>query len=426
MPVYEVKFRESPNGPVRQQLVEAEAEAVVLNTLEGRNYSVLSIINRQKKSLRHRLAQVVRGNVNLSFRWGVTSAELALLCEVMKSLYASGLDLPQILEMTAAETPNGWLRKRLVRVRQLFNEGSDVYTAMSDPRCRKAFPVLMRETIRTGLANGRLDNSLARLAEIYRRNSETKRQTITAMIYPGIALLVFLAVCTVLAIIIPTAMEEAIGPDGLQTALPLLPPQIRLLFFLKAHKIFLLAPPAAIVGLAVLWSLGKRHRATRIALTRVERKVPLIGKLLYKFALVRFLDLMAANNETGIEVPESLRLIRGSVGDALMEESVERMRTNILTTGLNLADAMNAPQEHSVYPGLVRQMVRAGMSSGKLTESLLPIMEYYELEAEAALKRTLDAMTPVMIILLGAVIGPIVYGVYQSINILGEQIATGV
>ena len=97
------------------------------------------------------------------------------------------------------------------------------------------------------------------------------------------------------------------------------------------------------------------------------------------------------------------------------------MRDRILTEGSGLGQALSAPEETKIFPGIVRQMVRAGEESGRLTESLLPIIAFYMGQAKATLKRTLDMMTPVMIVLLGCVVGPVVIGVYKTLILLTEM-----
>ena len=101
------------------------------------------------------------------------------------------------------------------------------------------------------------------------------------------------------------------------------------------------------------------------------------------------------------------------------------MRDRILTAGAGLGEAMSVPQEFSIYPGLVRQMVRAGDESGRLTEMLLPIVGYYSGQARATLKRMLDLLTPVMVILLGGVIGPVLVGLYKTLVLLQDVSAFG-
>jgi type II secretory pathway component PulF len=425
MAKFDVIYREASQGETQRRVIEGHAEALVRRDLEAEGCRVLAIMRLRDAGVRARLKDLLIGKMNVSIRFGVSTGELALICEVFKALYSSGVPMLQIMRMTIDETPNPWLKKRLIIVLERLRDGDDVYTAMSDRRCRKAFPPLMRETIRTGEANGRLDVSLERLAGIFKRVSETKREIVSALLYPVLAFVVFLAVCTVIAIMIPNALEEVVGKADMAFVRSRLPTSIRLLFFLRDHPAWLIAPPVLIVSISFLWALGKRFHATRVALTRVERKVPLIGAILYQFSLVRFLDLLAANNETGIQVAESLNLIHGSVNDALIEDSLLRVRERILTTGAGLAEAINTKDEQGVYPGLVRQMVRAGEEAGRLTEMLLPIVAFYGDQARATLKRTLDMLPPVMIILLGSVIGPIVIGVYKTLILLQQVTAGG-
>jgi type IV pilus assembly protein PilC len=421
MPKYEVIYRDGPGGDVHRQIVEGHAESLVRRDLESRGGRLLSIKRLGASGWLGRLGELLARGSKGSLRFGVSTGELALLCEIFKALYSSGVPMLQSVQLIIEETPNPWLKKRLIIVLDRLRAGDDLYTAMSDPRCRKAFPPLMRETIKSGQANGRLDRSLERLAEIYKRASETKREIISAMMYPAFAFVLFVVVCTVIAIKVPEALLEAIGDSDLAEID--LPAVIELLFFLRENQIYLVLPPLLIVSVIVFWIIGKRFHATRVALTRVERKLPLVGPILYQFALVRFLDLLAANHETGIQVTESLRLINRSVDDALIEDSLLRMRERILTAGAGLGEALNDTEEQNVYPGLVRQMVRAGEESGQLTEMLLPILAYYGDQARAVLKRALDMLTPVMIVMLGAVIGPVVLGVYQTLILLQDLYA---
>ncbi len=420
MNTYEIIYREAGHqSKVVRQQVQGHAEALVRRDMEAQGNQVLAIIPLGESSgFAGRLKKALTGNLNLSLRFGVSTAELALLCEVLRALYASGVPMLESFRIVIDETPNAWLKKRLIIVLERLRDGADVYTAMSDPRCRKAFPPLMRETIRTGEVSGRLDRSLERMGELFKRASETKRQTVSALLYPAITILVFIGVCGAVAWLVPNAMEEFVGEDDLEAIWSQVPAQIRFLFWLRDNSLFLIIPPSLIAGVSLFWVLGKRLRATRSALTRLERRMPLVGKLLYQFALVRFLDLLASNNESGIEMPESLRLVRNSVGDALISESLERVRTRIVTKGQGLGEALSDPQEIPVYPGLVRQMVRAGEESGRLTQMLLPIVDFYNGQAKATLQRLLDSLTPLMIILLGSVIGPIIAGVYQTMYAL--------
>lgn len=422
---FKVLYRETSAAAPKSGEFSGAQESFVRRELESKGWRILAIQPISEGGFGARLRTFFTGKIQLSFRLGVSSAELAMLCEIFRALYSSGVQMLQIVQMTIEETTNPWLRKRLVIVLDHLRVGDDLYKAMSDPRCQRAFPPLMRETIRTGEANGRLDVSLQRLADTFKRAAETKRETISALTYPAFALVVFFVVGAVIATKIPAVLEEIIGAKEIMAVRARLPAAIRFLFFLKENPIYLIFPPSFITGVCMLWGLGKRYHATAVALTRIERKVPILGSLLYQFALVRFLDMLASNHETGIQVTESLALMQGSVNDALIEDSLGRMRETILRNGASLSGALSMPAEEETYPGLVRQMVRAGETSGKLTEMLFPICAFYEGQAKALLKRAMDMMTPLMIILLGGMIGPVVIGVYKTLILLSETAAQG-
>ena len=415
---YVVIYREPGAPKPKQTTMEGYGEAFLRAECEAKGWQILLI--REKKAKR----DFLRMKLQLRIRLSVSTAELCMFCEVMRSLYMAGVQMLQIIEMCIQEEGNPWFKKRLAIVQERLRSGDDLSTAMGDPRCVKAFPLLMRETVRIGEANGRLGDSLSRLIVTFKRAVETKRETISAMTYPAIALIVFFAVGAVISMKIPPLLKEIVGAKDIDKVYNQLPAAIRLLFYMYDHPACLIYPPLVIIGLVFLWRLGMKYHATRIALTKFQRRVWMIGSLLYQFAIVRFLDMLASNHETGIQITDSLLLIKGTVDDAIIEDSLERIHEQIVTKGASLAAAISVPSEAEVYPGLVRQMIRAGEESGKLAEMLRPIVDFYENQAKALLRRTMDMMTPVMIILLGAMIGPVIIGVYKTLIILSKSAAS--
>ena len=421
---YNVIYREYGDPRPKQATMESFGESYLRTECEGKGWQVLLIRSAEDMSLGARINRALTGKISFSVRLGVSTAELCMFCEVMRALYLAGVQMLQILDMCIAEEGNPWFKKRLIVVQERLRCGDDLSTAMADPRCAKAFPVLMRETVRIGESNGRLGDSLERLIVTFKRAVETKRETISAMTYPAIALIVFFAVGAVISMKIPPLLKEIIGAKDLGKVYSQLPAAIRTLFYIYEHPACLIYPPVIAAALGAMWKFGMKYHATRIALTKFKRKVWMIGPLLYQFALVRFLDMLAANHETGIQISESLLLIQGTVDDAIIEDSLGRIHDQIVTRGASLSAAISQSSEAEIYPGLVRQMIKAGEESGKLAEMLHPIVDFYENQAKALLKRTMDMMTPVMIILLGAMIGPVVIGVYKTLIILSKSAAS--
>lgn len=424
MAKYSVIYREPGNLTPKKATMDSFGEAYLMAECEGKGWQVILIKSAEDLSLGARINRALTGKLKLRIRFDVSTAELCMFCEVMRALYMAGVQMLQIIEMCIEEEGNDWFKKRLMIVQERLRSGDDLSTAMGDPRCVKAFPLLMRETVRIGEANGRLGDSLARLITTFKRAVETKRETISAITYPAIALIVFFVVGAVISILIPNALVEIVGANDLDKIRSQIPAAIRLLFYIHDHPSCLIYPPLIIAGLVMMWRHGMKYHATRIALTKLQRRVWMIGPLLYQFALVRFLDMLTANHETGIQISDSLELIRGTVDDAIIEDSLGRIREQIITRGASFSSAISHSREAEVYPGLVRQMIRAGEESGKLAEMVRPIVDFYENQAKALLRRTMDMMTPAMIILLGAMIGPVIIGVYKTLIILSKAAAS--
>jgi type II secretory pathway component PulF len=424
MAKFKVIYREMGNAQPKQAIMDSFGESYLRAECQGKGWDILLIQSAEPNGFVARINRMLTGKLQLRIRLGVSTAELCMFCEVMRALYMAGVQMLQIIEMCIEEEGNSWFKKRLGIVQERLRSGDDLSTAMGDPRCVKAFPLLMRETVRIGEANGRLGDSLERLISTFKRAVETKRETISAMTYPAIAMIVFFAVGAVISMKIPPLLTEIVGAKDIDKIYSQLPAAIRLLFYMYDHPACLIYPPLVIIGLVFMWRFGMKHHATRVAQTKFQRRIWMIGPLLYQFALVRFLDMLAANHETGIQISDSLLLIQGTVDDALIEDSLGRIHEQIVTKGASLSAAISQPTESEVYPGLVRQMIRAGEESGKLAEMLRPIVDFYENQAKALLRRTMDMLTPAMIILLGAMIGPVIIGVYKTLIILSKAAAS--
>lgn len=421
MAKFSVIYREPGNPKPKQTTMESFGEAYLRSECEGKGWQVLLIRSlAEKKSL----VTILTGKISFRVRLGVSTAELCMFCEVMRALYLAGVQMLQILDMCIEEEGNPWFKKKLIIVQERLRSGDDLSTAMGDPRCVKAFPLLMRETVRIGEANGRLGDSLSRLIVTFKRAVETKRDTVSAMIYPIIVLIVFFIMGAVVSTMIPPVMLDMIGEKGFAKLYNQLPASMRFLFYVNSHRICLAYPPLALFLLIVLWRVGMKYHATRIALTKLQRKIWIIGTILYQFALVRFLDMLAANHETGIQVSDSILLIQGTVGDAIIADSLGRIHDQIVTKGVSLAAAITSPRETEIYPGLVKQMIRAGEESGKLAEMLHPIVDFYEGQTKALLRRAIDMMTPATIILLGGMLIPVITGFYKMMTLIQQAMAS--
>jgi type II secretory pathway component PulF len=423
MPLYSVTYRDKDRTACftgkggAQPHIRASDIQEVYAAIQSQGGTVLTIQEVAGERWRGLLRKIV--NMKLSLKFGADASEFAMLCDVLKALLSAGVPVLRAVRLAAGESANPWLGKKLVAVVELIEKGQPLSAAMES--LGRAFPIVLTSAVRAGEKIGEVPKSLEKMAVLFRRKAEIRRETVSAMIYPSIAVLVFIVVCVVITIKVPEALEDAIGGDMAKIRHQL-PFTVRLLFDLKENPEYLALPFVVIGVFIALVALGKQFKPTRLMIARLARRVPIIGVMRAEFALVDFLESVALNQESGIKIGESLELIRRTTSDALIGDAVERVRERIIARGLSLSEAINP---ETVFPGLVRQMVAAAEAGGHLAEMLRPIADYYNLKARAALKRLIDAMTPGMIILLGSVIGPVIMGVYKTLMLMQKLVGGG-
>lgn len=394
------------------------SEQDVYAFLQAQGCTILNIQQVSEDRWNNLLKRIL--NLKLSVRFGANASEYAMLCDILRALLAAGVPVLRAVKLSASESANPWLGKKLTQVVELVEQGYSLSSAMES--IGRAFPVILTSAIRAGEKIGEVPKSLEKMAELFRRKAEIKRETVSAMIYPMITLIVFFTVCTVITIKIPELLREVIGEKNIGECIRRLPTVIRFLFFIKANPQYLFSPFIITGLLMVLVAIGKCFAATRLMIARMARGVPLIGTMRAEFALVDFLESVALNQESGIKIGESLALIWRTTSDALIQDSVDRVRKRIIAQGQSLSAAMST---EIVFPGLVRQMVTAAEAGGHLAEMLRPVADYYGQKARASLRRMIDFMTPGMIIMLGCVVGPVVKGVYDSLSIIQHMLSQG-
>lgn len=423
MPRYAVTYRDknqktcqTGKGGVRPHIVASDVHGVY-SEIQSAGGTVIDIKQLKESGFSVLLRRVV--NMKLSFKFGASFSEFAMLCDVLRALLAAGVPVLRAVRLAAGESANPWLAKKLAIVVDLIEKGQPLSTAMES--LKRTFPVMLVSAIRAGEKIGEVPKSLEKMAVLFRRKAEIRRETVSAMIYPMVAVIVFFVVCIVITIKVPEALQDAIGGD-IKKVFSQLPWTIQMLFTLKERPIYLATPFIIIAFFIGLIVLGKQFKSTKLMIAHLSRKVPILGKMRAEFALVDFLESVSLNQESGIKIGESLELIRRTTSDPLIEDAIERVRERILVKGLSLSAALD-PEK--VFPGLVRQMVTAAEAGGHLAEMLKPIADYYDLLARATLRRMIDMMTPGIIILLGSVIGPVIMGVYKTLLLMQKLVGGG-
>jgi type IV pilus assembly protein PilC len=308
------------------------------------------------------------------------------------------------LGVLGEECPNPKLKRALEEINSDVQQGTSLSDSMrKHPSC---FDNLYVSLVQAGEVGGVLDEVLNRLAKLLEDLNRLQNQIKSAMAYP--------VVVSILATVIFVAMTVFLLPtfaeifEQFDAELPLFT-QI----MLQISK-FLRQPLNWVLMVAVIVIAGivyRRYYATpagRRTMDRFFLKMPLFGDLVQKTATARFCRTFGALSRSGVPILTSMEIVRDTAGNQVISDAIDEARTEIQTGGM----ISLALQQHRVFPVMAIQMISIGEETGELDQMLMKVADFYEDEVEQAVKALTSIMEPLMIIVLGAMVGSILISMY--------------
>ena len=332
----------------------------------------------------------------------ISSKRVAIFTRQFSVMLDAGLPLVQCLEILGEQEENRAFREVIQTVRSDVESGSSLAEAMK--KHPKAFDDLYVNMIAAGEAGGILDIILQRLATYIEKVVKLKGQVKSALIYP--TAVIFIAAGVVFIIlwkVIPVFAQLFAGMGG---ELPFL---TRIVvgasnaiarFFIP----ILLALVGTFVGLRVY---HKTYRGRRI-IDGALLKIPVIGMLLRKVAVARFCRTLSTLTASGVPILDGLEITAKTSGNAIIEDAILAVRKAV-EEGKTLSGPLG---ETKVFPPMVVQMINVGEQTGALDQMLSKIADFYEEEVDTAVAGLMKLIEPLLITVLGAVIGTIVTAMY--------------
>jgi type IV pilus assembly protein PilC len=336
---------------------------------------------------------------------GVNSKNLAVFTRQFSVMIDAGLPLVQCLEILGSQEEDKNFSSVILATRGDVESGASLADAMK--RHPKVFDPLFTNMIAAGEAGGILDTILKRLATYIEKAVKLKGQVKSAMIYPvAVVVIATLVVGVILWKVIPTFANLF---AGLGAELPL-PTRvvIGLSNALVRYGIFM------IIGLAAAGWGFKSYYATpkgRRVIDAIVLKLPILGNLMRKIAVARFCRTLSTLLASGVSILEALDITAKTAGNAIVEEAIQTTRKSI-ERGETIAQPL---KDTAVFPPMVVQMIGVGEATGALDTMLSKIADFYEEEVDVAVAGLLTLMEPLMIALLGGVVGGIVIAMYMPI-----------
>src|SRR5712692_8991943 len=319
------------------------------------------------------------------------------------------------LEIFTRQQENKFFQKVLTNTRAQVEGGATLSAAMRGSP--KVFDSLYVNMVEAGETGGILDTILQRLSTYIEKNVKLKRAVKSAMVYPIGVLSVAAGVITLLLWkVVPIFATLFIG---LGADLPL-PTRVVIQLSNFVGSIYGLLIVVVLVGAIILVKVWYGTTQGRMAIDSLLLKLPLLGILLRKIAVARFTRTLGTLIASGVPILEGLDITARTSGNAVVEKALLHVRKQ-LEAGRTLAEPL---KETGVFPGMVTQMIGVGEQTGAMDAMLQKIADFYEEEVDASVKDLLTAMEPLLIVVLGVVVGGVVISMYLPLFTLIGKLST--
>ncbi|HEV7203938.1 MAG TPA: type II secretion system F family protein [Jatrophihabitans sp.] len=343
----------------------------------------------------------------------VSLKDLAIFARQFATMTSSGLSLLRSLAILEEQTESPTLQKAIRDVRRDIEGGLSLSVAMGKQDI--VFPRLMIAMIRAGETGGFLDSALDRIAMNLEKDANLRAKIKSALTYPVIVICFSLLMITgVLIFIVPIFQNMFKNLGG---SLPL-PTQIMVSL---SHNILWVGPLVAGIGMVSTKLFKKRLHddyPTRLKFDTFKLKLPVFGKLLTKIAISRFARNLGTLLAVGVPIMQALDIVGGTTGNAVIGEAM-----NDVAASVRNGQPMSTPLEkHDVFPAMVTQMLEVGEETGQVSAMLDKVADFYDHEVETATESLTAAIEPIMVVVMGALVGVMVICLYLPMFTIYQHI----
>ncbi|MBA5874536.1 MAG: type II secretion system F family protein [Nitrospira sp. CR1.2] len=355
------------------------------------------------------------GKFKLNIGGGLTDKDLVVFTRQFGTMINAGLPLIQCLDILSTQSENKVLRETVGDVKNSVEAGSTFSDALK--RHPKVFDDLYVNMIHAGEVGGLLDTILTRLAKHIEKAMKLKGQIKSAMVYPTAIVGVAVIIISVLMVwVIPVFAQMFTEMSGGKVGLPG-PTQI-VINVSNFFQSYWYAMFGAVVGAIIAI---KRYYATvngRVVIDKLLLKTPIVGDLIRKASVAKFTRTLGTLITSGVPLLEGLSICAKTSGNKVIEEALMNARVSI-SGGKTISEPL---AKCNVFPKMVTHMIAVGESTGALDAMLGKIADFYEDEVDQAVETLTSLLEPIMMVVLGTIIGFIVIAMYLPIFTMAQAI----
>lgn len=376
--------------------MRASGEAVVKNTLRRQGINVASV-----KKVR------MRGGSK------ITETDIAMFTRQLATMLKSGVPLLTSFDIVAKGHSNPAVTKLLMDIKTDIETGSSLTQAFRKHPLQ--FDALYCNLVQAGEQAGILDALLARLATYKEKILGVKKKIKSAMFYPTAVIVAAFVITAVIMIFVIPAFKDLFSSFGADLPAPTL--------FVMAISDFFVSYWYLIFGgiFGGFWlfmNAWRRSEAMQIFMDRLILKLPIFGEIVKNATIARWTRTLATMFAAGVPLVESLESVGGAAGNYIYKIATKKIQSEV-STGTSLTVAM---QNANVFPNMVMQMTSIGEESGSLDAMLSKVADYYEEEVDNAVEALSSLMEPIIMVVLGTLIGGLVVAMYLPIFKMGAAV----
>jgi type IV pilus assembly protein PilC len=384
------------SGKMVKGEMRAGGEHVIKNTLRRQGINVLKVKKQRIGSSKK-----------------ITDEDITMFTRQLATMLKAGVPLLTSFDIVAKGHGNPSVTKLLMDIKNDIETGSSLTQAFR--KHPNEFDALYCNLIQAGEQAGILDALLARLATYKEKTLGVKKKIKSALFYPTAVIVAAFVITAVIMIFVIPAFKELFSSFGANLPTPTLIVMAISDIFVTYWWLIFGGIWGSIWGFLKAW---KKSEAIQIVMDRLLLKIPIIGKIMLDATIARWCRTLATMFAAGVPLVESLDSVGGAAGNYLYKLATKKIQTEV-STGTSLTLAM---QSTNMFPNMVMQMVAIGEESGALDSMLGKVADYYEEEVDNAVEALSSLMEPIIMVVLGTLIGGLVVAMYLPIFKMGEVV----
>jgi type IV pilus assembly protein PilC len=401
MATYVFKATDLAGVPARGE-VDANSKQDVAEQLKERGLVVVDIAHKYRSK-----------ELNIELFARVKASDLAVSTRQLSTMVSSGMSILRALYVLEAQTESKKLKPAIASVRRDVEAGLQFSDALA--RHPKIFSPLYISMVRAGETGGLLDECLLRVADQLEKDASLRRQIRAAMIYPTLVITFALVVMLALVAFLIPVFEGVFKQFG--GKLPALSQFMVNFSHLVNNDWYILI--AVVAASVVAFIYVKRSKWGRPRWDAFKLRIPLkIGDVVQKVAIARWSRTFASLVSAGVPIMQAIEITGKTAGNAVIEASMAAVIANVKAGG-TISEPL---KQAKVFPSMVAAMVGVGEETGALDSMLAKVADFYEDEVETAVKALTSILEPVMILIVGGIVGVIVISMYLPLFSVYNQI----